>query len=104
VALIYRGGRPYLYKTIRKGGRVTSEYRASGAAAVLIDRMEAIERDEDDYRRWSDGEERRRHDDLERELDELVDRARRLAHESLEAAGYHRHHRGEWRLRRVPRR
>jgi hypothetical protein len=103
MGLIHRDGRPYLYKSIRKNGRVTSEYRASGAAAVLIDRMEAIERDEADYQRWSGGEENRRLEDLEKELDDLADRARRLAHEALEAAGYHRHHRGEWRRRRVPR-
>ena len=40
-------------------------------------------------------------DDLERALDELAERARDLAREALTAAGYHQHHRGEWRKRRV---
>jgi hypothetical protein len=31
MALVYRNGRAYAYKSIRRGGRITSEYRGSGA-------------------------------------------------------------------------
>ena len=47
--------------------------------------------------------ERKQLDDLERALDELAERARDLARDALSAAGYHQHHRGEWRMRRVSR-
>ena len=30
MGLVYRNGRPYLYRSVRRGGRVTSEYLASG--------------------------------------------------------------------------
>jgi hypothetical protein len=81
MALIYRGERPYLYRSERRGGRVTSRFVAAGESAVLIARMNEIERDEKDYRRHCVLEERRQLDDLEHGLDELVDRARTLAAE-----------------------
>ena len=43
-------------------------------------------------------------DDLERAIDEMAEQARDLAREALNAAGYHQHHRGEWRKRRGTRR
>ena len=98
--MIYRNGRPYLYRSVRKGGRVTSEYRGSGETARLIgawDAMDAIDRDDE---RSRVREERNAHDELERALDELAERGRFLAHEALTAAGFHQHHRGEWRQRR----
>jgi hypothetical protein len=97
MALIYRNGRPYLYRSVRRGGRVTTEYRASGEVALLIARMETIERDEQDFERWQGREERKRFDDLERALDDLAEQARTLARDALERAGYHQHRRGEWR-------
>ena len=52
MALVYRGGRPYFNKSVRRGGRVTSEYVASGESAVLISQMETIDADEQDSQRW----------------------------------------------------
>jgi hypothetical protein len=69
MALIYRGGRPYLYRSERRGGRFTSRYVASGEAAVLIATLEAIERDEKDFRRRGERYERKELDDLDGELD-----------------------------------
>ena len=100
MATIYRNGKAYNYRSVRKGGRVTSEYRGSGEAARLIgawDSLDAIERDEE---RQRERDERKWFDDLERDLDELAERGRRLAHEALTAAGFHQHNRGEWRRRR----
>jgi hypothetical protein len=71
MALVYRDGRPYLYRTVRKDGRVTSEFRASGEAALLIDRIEAIERDAQDYQRWKERAEREEDRERQEELDEL---------------------------------
>jgi hypothetical protein len=103
VALVYRNGRPYRYRSKRRNGRVTSEYGGSGQTALLIAAMETIESDERDWARHQEREERKRLDDLERDLDTLVGRGRSLAHSALTAAGYHQHHRGEWRRRRVNR-
>lgn len=101
MALVYRNGRPYLYRSKRRGGKVTSEYVASGESALLIARMEQIERDELDYRRWALQEDRRKDAHHDAQLDELVAQARALARDALERAGYHQHHRGEWRRRRA---
>jgi hypothetical protein len=103
MGLVYRNGRPYLYRSVRRGGRVTSEYRGRGEDALLIDALETIERGErdGDLRQQRSG--RKELDDLERALDELAGRARDLARDALTAAGYHQHKRGEWRKRRVSR-
>src|SRR5262245_66561849 len=103
MALVFRNGRPYLYKSIRRGGKVTSQYVGSGEDALLINALETIERDEQDYERYRERANRKQLDDLERALDELAQRAQDLAHEALSAAGYHRHDRGQWRKRRVER-
>jgi hypothetical protein len=55
MALVYRGGKPYLYKSVRRDGRVTSEYVASGESAVVISRIETIEADERAFQRWLEG-------------------------------------------------
>lgn len=103
MALVYRNGRPRLQRSVRRGGRVTTEYQGSGEVALLIARMETIERDERNFERWQEREERKRLDDLEQALDDLAEQARALARDALERAGYHQHRRGEWRRRREPR-
>ena len=103
MGLIYRNGRPYLYRSIRRGGRVTTEYLASGEVALLSDALEQIERDERDFERRRGQEERKRFDDLERALDDLAEQARALARDALQRVGYHQHKRGEWRRRRAGR-
>jgi hypothetical protein len=100
MALVHRNGKAYLYRSVRRGGRVTSEYVAGGESAVLIAALETIDRDKRDYERWHEREERRKIADLERSLDELAADARGLARAALETAGYHQHARGQWRKRR----
>ena len=102
MGLVYRDGRPYLYRSVRRAGRVTSEYVASGIDARLIAALEDIERDERRCELEEIRAERRKADDLERALDEMAERARVLASDALTAAGYHQHDRGEWRRKRVP--
>ena len=96
MGLIYRNGRPYYYKSVRKQGRVTSEYQGSGGTALLLSACDVVETDKGEA-------ERREHeaiDDLEEALDELNERGVNAVHDALRSAGYHQHHRGEWRLRR----
>src|SRR5512143_2356689 len=99
MALIYRNGRPYLYRPIRRGGRVTSEYVASGESAVLIARMEALERDERDSQGYEFQAEREALEAIEGALNDYFDRVEDLSRSALYAAGYHRPKR-EWRKRR----
>jgi hypothetical protein len=94
-------GRQYLYRSVREGGRVRSEYYGTGMDAALISRMCQIDRERQESRRRVDKLRREEEDRVERALDDLVADAKRAATEFLTAAGYHRHHRGEWRKRRV---
>ena len=100
MGLVYRNGRPYLYRSVRRGGKVTSEYVASGEAALLIHRMETVERDKRDDETWRRRNECGELEEVERGLNDLCKRAQMLAAEALTAAGFHQHHRGEWRMRR----
>ena len=52
MATIYRNGRAYRYKSIRRDGRVTSEYGGSGEFAALMAEIDAHERDERDQERF----------------------------------------------------
>jgi hypothetical protein len=101
LGLVYRDGRPYLYRSSRRGGRVTSQYVASGIDAQLIAALEADDRDWKQFDRQQARSERKQLDDLERALDELAEQARALACQALSAAGYQQHHRGTWRKWRV---
>ena len=95
MGLVYRNGRPYLYRSIRRNGRLTSQYLAGGEDAFLIDRLERMERDERDADLQAKQSERKQYDDLKRALDVLAEQARDLARDALTAAGYHQHHRGK---------
>jgi hypothetical protein len=74
---------------------------AGGIDARLIAGLEADERDWKRFKQEQARIERKQIDDLERALDEMAEQARALAREALNAAGYHQHHRGEWRKHRV---
>jgi hypothetical protein len=52
LGLVYRDGRSYVYRSVWRGGRVTSEYRGSGEDALLIDALEKIEQAERGSERW----------------------------------------------------
>jgi hypothetical protein len=100
MALVYRNGRPYLYRSVRRDGRVTSEYVACGAAALLLAQGDRLIHDMKTIALPEDPEERQQRDELERALDTLAADARARAHAALIEAGYHQHKRGEWRRRR----
>jgi hypothetical protein len=100
MAIVYRNGRPYYYRSERRGGRVVSRYITSGENALLFAEIDRYDRQVEAENAEIDRQEKREADDLERALDELAERARTLAGEALVSAGYHQHHRGEWRKRR----
>ena len=95
MAIVYRNGRPYLYRSIRRGGRVTSEYVASGVDAMLI----ASDGPPSQWGRQSI--ERTEFDEIDRALDVQLSQAKDLARQALVAAGFHQHDQGRWRRKRV---
>lgn len=104
-----RSGRWYLYRNERVGGRRVKVYltRASQpAAAVLLEHALGTW-----HRRRAEGREaartasaelRARVTGLLREVSDANAELSRAAGAVLAAAGFHRHHRGEWRMKRKP--
>lgn len=100
MTLVYRNGIPRLQRSVRRGDRVTTEYLGSGESALLLARLERIDRDAQEEGNRAEAEEQDEIEALDRALDELATRARDAAHAELERAGYRRHNRGEWRRSR----
>ena len=95
-----KGRGAYYTRSRRVGGRVVREYVGSGELAVLAAEWDRGAREERqaEAARWH---ERKAQDAaLEAKLDEACRLADLLAEAVLLAAGYHRHHHGEWRKRR----
>jgi hypothetical protein len=94
-----RGNRFYYYRSRKVGGRVVKEYCGGGFAGQLAadadqrERAEASQRDT--VARRLDGEVATVDVDVAR-LSKFVDA---LTADVLHAAGFYRHHRGEWRRR-----
>ena len=76
MATVHRNGRIYIYRSVRQGGKVTSEYGGSGESAWLIAQMERIRRDERDCERRREQEERRELDVSSRLESRLASRPR----------------------------
>ena len=96
-----RDGSLYYYRSIRRGGRVASEYVGRGEVADLVAKADAA--------RWAQGRrraeawraERTRLDDVDRSQTMRFALVEALVGMALESAGYRRHNRGEWRARRM---
>lgn len=93
-------GRSYYYRSVREAGRTRTEYVGTGEVAGLIAQLDlglragrAIERAEREA-------ERERIESEDREVAEWFDRVESVARVAMLTAGFHRHHRGEWRRRR----
>jgi hypothetical protein len=98
----YRGNRAYYYRKGRVGDRVRSEYVIGGRDEVVTlfreaDRMIA-QKAELEWLEWAVDAEAA--DTLNRFMQAHFDAVEAVAREAIEAAGYHRHKRGEWRKRR----
>src|SRR4051794_19679979 len=74
-----RGGGSYYDRKVRRGGRVVSEYLGGGPAALLMARIDAIEREEREATRDFWREERERLEAEEAEAVALFDRVEKLA-------------------------
>ena len=95
-----RGSKVYLYRNIRRGRRVVSEYLGSGPFAEMVgEGQEAIREEAREARAAWDGERA----GIEAEDDRaagLCDLIGEVVRDAIEAAGYHRHRSGGWRRRR----
>ena len=96
-----RDGLLYYYRSIRRGGRVASEYVGRGEVAELVARVDAARRAQDGRAAAAWRDERRRLDEDDRSQAARFALVEALAGLALESAGYRRHNRGEWRARRM---
>lgn len=94
-----RNGKTYYYRSRRVDGRVVSDYVGSGATAEHVAADTAQRR----ARRAADRAQREQLAAITRDLAEAKRLATTAVASALEAAGFHQHHRGEWRKRRVAR-
>jgi hypothetical protein len=104
MGLVRRGGKVYLYQSVRLGGRVTSRYVSRGQYAELMAEAERAERSYRTEMRQLNREERQalveRGNRLDEAVAKVVNQAIDVARQFLESVGYHRHKRGEWRKQR----
>jgi hypothetical protein len=99
MSLVMRGTRPYLYRSVRRNGRVTSVYGGSGAVAELAAQIDSIRRQSDRERRAAEKAERARIAAEDAPAIELFRAVETTAREALLASGYYLHRRSEWRRR-----
>lgn len=84
----------------REGGRVVREYLGNGLDAELAAEEDVQERAERAARRVIESTEHERLDAADVPLEALDEKTDQLLMETLKAAGFHQHKRGEWRKRR----
>ena len=94
-----RGGR-YYTRSRKVNGRVVREYVGAGALAESAAAMDAEERAQRKARAAARQQEQTRLDAIDAMVTELCDLTDALTHGVLLLAGYHQHHRGEWRRKR----
>jgi uncharacterized protein YceH (UPF0502 family) len=90
----------YFYHKVRNGGRVTSEYVGGGLLALDAASLMKSEAERRKAEREAWDAEKKRLEAVEAEAVELFNKVEILARQVLEAAGYHRHNRAEWRKSR----
>ena len=99
-----RGSKRYFYVSERRGGRPVRRYvgAAASAAAALVaaaDDLRRLQREAAARERLA---EQARQREVERPLVRLCAASDVLTRAALLAAGFHQHHRGQWRRRREP--
>jgi len=103
MAYVIRGGKAYEYRSVRRGGRVTSVYVGGGISAESGESFRSQEAGREIEREMARAEwesERARLDEAERRAIEADAAYGELAEAALLATGHHRPQRGRWRRRR----
>ena len=95
------GGGLYYVRKRRVNGRVVSEYVGTGLLGALSADMDAEERAERKAEREALLAEQERWDDVDAAVAQVCEATDLIARTALVLAGYHQHHRGEWRKRRT---
>ena len=95
-----RGRGRYFTRSKRVGKRVIREYLGTGPAAELAAELDALERAARAAAAATWRTERARLEELDAAVAAFDRSVEALARAALLAAGYHQHHRGEWRRRR----
>src|SRR5712692_4639389 len=95
-----RGARHYYYRSRREGLRVVKEYVGQGPLAQLAAKADAVDRRERLAERRALSEDRTRLAAADAGAEVIYDAAEAALCRALTSAGFHRHHRGEWRRRR----
>ncbi|WP_406699145.1 hypothetical protein V5E97_09725 [Singulisphaera sp. Ch08] len=100
-----RGNTIYYYRSVRVGSRVRSVYKGGGEIGELFAEISEFNRTTRRKLREADLHDVEHFQEEQRELgfDSFHRRVENLARAALEAAGYRRHKRSEWRKRRMPR-
>jgi hypothetical protein len=96
-----RGDKRYFYRCGRRNGRSCRVYVGTGPVAELAAAIDDLARLKRESERRDLHAEQARLAGVERLLHELGQGIELLSHGALIAAGFHRHARGVWRLRRV---
>ncbi len=91
----------YYTRSERVNGRVVRQYVGCGKAGELAAEMDARERAQRKAEAQENREEQARYQALDDQLAALDELADMMSRAALVAAGYHQHHRGEWRRKRV---
>jgi hypothetical protein len=92
-------GRRYFYKSVREGGRVTTQYFGGGDPGRLISLMQSEDRAEREADRKQRQAEREEFDAEETAVAEWFERVQDAADAAMVAAGFHKH-KGQWRRKR----
>ena len=87
-------GNRYYYKCLSNG---RTFYGGGGEVGAAVERHYALARAERERERREEQRRRAEAARLDRALDRLAEAAWRAAEATLNTAGFHRHHRGEWR-------
>ena len=95
-----RGGR-YYTRSRRQGSQVIREYFGSGPVAQIAAQLDALRQLRREEARATRQAEEKLLQDMDESVEELDATCKELTQAALEAAGYHQHHRGEWRKRRA---
>lgn len=94
------GGGQYYTRSRRVDGRVVREYIGSDALADAIAGADELERQRRKVAADAQRQERARLDAIDAQFARLDSLADLIVRASLVVAGYHQHHRGDWRKRR----
>jgi len=94
-----RGSHRYYYRARKVDGRVVKEYVGHGPLSEAMVAQDELARVERRAAAEARGRRQSQLNDLDRAVDAAGASIETLFRASLTAAGYHRHHRGEWRRR-----